>query len=366
MQQNCDHLLEKRGCEVRRTGFARKHGALEHSFSRTVFMTITRRQILNLAGVASASAALSGALAAEGLAAAPAAPTTTDENGLPFALTTPMHVGKACLRVRDLDLIAGYYRDVLKLEEISSNDQERVLGAGGVALLHLVHRPDAPIEDRRSAGLFHIAYLMPSRQDLARWLVHAAMLRVPLTGFADHSVSEAVYLNDPEGNGIEVYADRPRDRWSWDGDLVTMGTEPLDVDDILLLADTTKDTYTAVPEKLRIGHIHLKVGDVAKGIAFYGTGAGMEPTRGNRPDAAFLSSGRYHHHVAINSWNSSGAGSRDPASTGLDWFSIRVKDKAMLEERVASFRKTGFEARRTTDGAVLIDPWGTTLRLTLS
>jgi catechol 2,3-dioxygenase len=329
-------------------------------------MTITRRHILRLAGVASVSAALTGALAAEGMAQEQTTPTTPADNSLPFALTTPMHVGQACLRVRDLDLVAGYYRDMLKLEDISRDKDRIVLGAGGVALLHLEHRPNAPIEDMQSAGLFHIAYLMPSRADLARWLVHIAMRRVPVTGFADHSVSEAIYLNDPEGNGIEVYADRPRDSWAWNGDVVTMGTHQLNVDDILSLADTTRDTYTAVPANLRIGHIHLKVGNIGQGFQFYGTGAGMASTRGNRPDAAFLSSGRYHHHVAINSWNSEGAGPRDPASTGLDWFSLRVKDRQMLDERIEGFLQAGFKAEKSGDAAVLTDPWGTTVRLTLS
>lgn len=332
-------------------------------------MNVTRRHILRLAGVASTSAALAGAFAAEGMAQtqpAPGAVANVADGALPFALTTPMHVEAACLRVRDLDLVSGYYKDMLKLEEISRTKDEMVLGAGGVALLTLQHRPQAAIEDMGTAGLFHIAYLMPSRQDLARWLVHIAMARVPVSGFADHSVSEAVYLSDPEGNGIEVYADRPRDSWTWTGDVVTMGTHQLDVDGILALADTKRDTYASVPPTLRIGHIHLKVGDVATGFEFYGTGAGMQSTRGSRPDAAFVSSGRYHHHVAINSWNSQGAGPRDPSTTGLDWFSLKVQDSAMLKERVAGFEKAGFTAQEIPNGATVRDPWGTTLRLVVT
>jgi catechol 2,3-dioxygenase len=323
-------------------------------------MTITRRRALKLAGITSMAAALQGALSAEGMAAVPEA-----EPALPFAVTTPMHVGQAALRVRDLNAMVGYYRDMLGLEEISrsgDNGGTVVLGAGGQALLHLVHMPDAPFETPTSAGLFHIAYLMPDRQDLARWLVHVARRRFPVTGFADHSVSEAIYLTDPEGNGVEVYWDRPRDLWKWDGDVVTMGTNPLDVDEIVAKTDISKDDYSKAPANLRIGHIHLRVGDVAKATGFYGDLIGLSSTRGKRADAGFFSSGRYHHHVAFNIWNSAGAGPRDAKSTGLDWFSLELSneaDLAQLKEKLKQTPSTAIADRHVG----IIDPWGTQVRL---
>lgn len=326
-------------------------------------MRVTRRDILQLAGVASACAALPGALRAEGLSGTQAVQAET----LPFALTTPMHCAEAALRVRDLDRMAAYYRDVLGLAEISRRPDGVTLGAGKTPLLHLVHVPQAQIESVNGAGLFHIAYLMPSRQHLARWLVHIAMKRVPVSGFADHSVSEAVYLADPEGNGIEVYSDRPRENWIWTDGSVTMGTKELDVDGILALADTSKDTYSAAPDLLRIGHMHLRVGDVKKGSAFYAAGAGLAFSRKERKDAAFLSSGGYHHHVAMNIWHSEGAGPRDAARTGLAWFSLTVADAKMLDEQRQRFEADGF-APKTIDGSdangfEVADPWGTRLRL---
>ena len=147
-------------------------------------MQFTRRHTLKFAGISCAATALAGALRAEGGASAAADPT------LPFALTTPMHIGKAALRVRELDPMIDYYRSVLGMNEVERTARGVTLGVGTVPLLDLDHKPAADFESPTSAGLFHVAYLMPSRKDLARWLVHAALKQVPLTGFADHNVSE--------------------------------------------------------------------------------------------------------------------------------------------------------------------------------
>lgn len=317
-------------------------------------MIVSRRGLIKLAGVSSLAAALQFARSAEALATGPVA--------LPFALSTPVHVEAAALKVRDLDAMIAYYRQVLGLSVLIRDADTATLGAGNTALLHLERRPGAALEAPGSAGLFHIAYLMPTRQDLARWLVHAAMIQVPVDGFADHHVSEAIYLTDPEGNGIEVYSDRPKERWEWRDGLVTMGTAELDIDGIVALADRTRDTYSQAPEALRIGHIHLRVGDVATARDFYGTLLGLDSTRGNRPDAAFLSSGGYHHHVAVNSWNSRGAERRNPAETGLDWFSLTVADEIVFDAQTTRLKSAGIgtlEANTYTAD----DPWGTRIRL---
>ena len=168
---------------------------------------------------------------------------------------------------------------------------------------------------------------MPTRKDLARWLVHAAKNKVPLSGFADHLVSESVYLDDPEGNGIEVYADRAPETWKWDGGSVAMATDQLDIDGLLALTDTHTTNYAKAPDDLRIGHMHLRVGDIEQADRFYGGAIGFDPTR-KRSGAAFLSSGRYHHHLGINVWQSAGAGPRDDTATGLAWFSLEVASAA--------------------------------------
>ncbi|MCZ7452654.1 VOC family protein [Rhizobium rhizogenes] len=322
-------------------------------------MQFTRRHTLKFAGISCAATALAGALKAEGGRPAANAATT-----LPFAVTTPMHIGQAALRVRDLDPMIDYYRSVLGMNEVGRTARGVTLGVGSVPLLDLVHKPAADFESPTSAGLFHIAYLMPSRKDLARWLVHAALRQVPLSGFADHNVSEAVYLNDPEGNGIEVYSDRPKDAWVWSGRVVKMGTEPLDVDNLVALTDTKTDHYEVAPAGMRIGHIHLRVGEIAAARGFYEQAVGLQPTQDARSDASFLSSGGYHHHLAVNSWNSRGAKERNAMETGLDWFSITVRNPDDLEAQKTRLRAAGYVlVEMENDMVEAIDPWGTRLRL---
>lgn len=330
--------------------------------------SLTRRALLRLAGASTLSAAMAGAVRAEGgvlhLLERPSAEEEELAPGeLPFAHRTPVRCGQAALRVRDLDMMVGFYRDAIGLAVLERSRDGAVMGAGGTALLHLSARPDAPFEHRSQAGLFHIAFLMPTRTDLARWLVHAAHARTPLTGFADHSVSEAIYLDDPEGNGLEVYADRPARTWQWSGGVVTMGTHPLDVDAIVALTDTARSTYEAAPDRLRIGHMHLRVGDIAAGRAFYERALGLDSTRGENPASAFLSSGGYHHHVAMNVWNSAGAGPRDAATTGLDWFSLHVETDELLAEKRERLGEEGLDLSEIAGGVETADPWGTRLRL---
>jgi catechol 2,3-dioxygenase len=322
-------------------------------------MQFTRRHTLKFAGISCAATALAGALKAEG-----GPPAVSAATALPFALTTPMHIGQAALRVRDLDPMIDYYRSVLGMNEVGRSARGVTLGVGSVPLLDLVHKPAADFESPTSAGLFHIAYLMPTREDLARWLVHAALRQVPLSGFADHNVSEAVYLNDPEGNGIEVYSDRPKDAWVWSGRVVKMGTEPLDVDNLVALTDTKTDHYEAAPAGMRIGHIHLRVGEIAAARGFYEQAVGLQPTQDARSDASFLSSGGYHHHLAVNTWNSRGAKERNATETGLDWFSLTVRNPDDLEAQKTRLRAAAYVLVEMENNVVeAIDPWGTRLRL---
>ena len=203
---------------------------------------------------------------------------------------------------------------------------------------------------------------MPTRKDLARWLVHAAINRVPLSGFADHRVSESVYLDDPEGNGIEVYADRDPSLWQWDAGIVTMATDQLDIDDLASLTDTRKSDYASAPDGLRIGHVHLRVGDLATAEDFYHGTIGLDPTR-RRNGASFLSSGHYHHHLGMNTWQSAGAGRRDEAANGLTWFSIDVEKPDLFAAQEERLHKAGAKVVAIANGIETIDPWGTRVRL---
>ena len=312
---------------------------------------LTRRTLLHLAGASSLSAAAAAAAQAEGTGGGPT-----------FANRTPMRIGMVTLRVRDLDKVADYYRDAIGLTVMARTTMGALLGSGGVPLLNLQRREGAAREARNAAGLYHTAFLMPTRKDLARWLVHAAANRIPLSGFADHLVSESVYLDDPEGNGIEVYADRAPELWQWNAGTVTMATDPLDIDGLLTLADTRTTNYAKAPDGLRIGHMHLRVGDLEQADRFYGGVIGFDPTR-KRTGAAFLSSGRYHHHLGLNVWQSSGAGQRDDAATGLAWFSLEIAAQEVLQAQEQRLRQAGAQAVAIADGIETADPWGTKVRL---
>jgi catechol 2,3-dioxygenase len=314
---------------------------------------LTRRILLRLAGASSLMAAAIGAARAEGSAAS-AGPT--------YANRTPMRIGMVTLRVRNLDAVSDFYRDVIGLTVIERSADSAELGAGGVRLLTLQAHPQAATESRNAAGLYHTAFLMPTRKDLARWLVHAARHRVPLSGFADHLVSESVYLDDPEGNGVEVYADRDPSLWLWRDGMVAMATDELNIDDLLTLTDARASDYAAAPEGLRIGHVHLRVGDLAQAESFYHGTVGLDPTR-RRNGASFLSSGRYHHHLGMNVWQSAGAGRRDDAATGLGWFALHVDNQDFLGAQEARLRRAGAAIAPLDGGIETVDPWGTRLRL---
>src|SRR3954470_24002056 len=314
---------------------------------------MTRRTLLHLAGASSLAAAAAGAARAE---------DGGGGGGPTFANRTPMRIGMVTIRVRNLDSMADYYRDVLGLSVMERSATGAVLGAGGVKLVVLEARPDAANEARTAAGLYHTAFLMPTRKDLARWLVNAAIPRVPLSGFAEHRVSESVYLDDPEGNGIEVYADRDPSLWQWSEGTVTMATDQLDIDDLVSLTDTRVSDYARAPEGLRIGHVHLRVGDLAQADGFYRASIGMDQTRA-RQGAAFLSSGRYHHHLGLNVWQSAGAGRRDDAATGLVWFSLEVERPDLFAAQEERLRKAGAQIEAVPGGIEVADPWGTRVRL---
>jgi catechol 2,3-dioxygenase len=314
---------------------------------------LTRRTLLHLAGASSLGAATVAATRAEG---------TAGSGGPTFANRTPMRIGMVTLRVRNLDLVADYYRDAIGLTVMARTAMGALLGSGGVRLLNLQRRESAPREARNAAGLYHTAFLMPTRKDLARWLVHAAKNKIPLSGFADHLVSESVYLDDPEGNGIEVYADRAPETWKWDAGSVAMATDQLDIDGLLALTDTRTTNYPKAPDDLRIGHMHLRVGDLEQADRFYSATLGFDPTR-KRSGAAFLSSGRYHHHLGLNVWQSSGAGPRDDTATGLAWFSLEIAAPEILQSQEQRLRQAGAPAATIENGIETADPWGTKLRL---
>jgi len=279
-----------------------------------------------------------------------------------FATATPLHIAAVGLNVCDLDRTAAYYRDVIGLDLLERTDGMARLGAGGVPLLELTLRAELRPDDPRSAGLYHTAYLMPTRADLARWVMRVAEKRAAIVGASDHGVSEAFYLDDPEGNGVEVYADRPPDTWDWRDGLVAMPTKPLDIDNIITDVDPPTAAFAGAPDGLRIGHIHLRVGDLERAEQFYRGGIGLDLTR-RRHGASFMSSGHYHHHVGTNVWQSAGAGPRDPTRAGLAWFAIAASDAATFASVRGRLAAIGADTTSMAEGIETADPWGTRVRL---
>lgn len=287
----------------------------------------------------------------------------TNPSATPTAASrTPLHIGSVGMIVRDLEPMSAYYRHVLGLTELDRGKDSTKLGVGDVTLIELTRRPSALPDDTREAGLYHTAFLMPTRRDHARWIVHVAKSRIPITGASDHSVSEAIYLDDPEGNGIEVYNDRPRERWEYGGDgMIVMRTEPLDIEAIVREIDPATATYPQAPEGLRIGHVHLRVGDIAQTEKFYRDAIGLDVVR-KRGGASFMSSAGYHHHIGANVWHSQGAGPRNDKRAGLDWVTIEINDQPTLDALEQRLMSAGIALRRIPNGLAAADPWGTRIR----
>ena len=271
------------------------------------------------------------------------------------ALQAPYHIGTVTLRVTDLPGLTAFYRDSIGLGVIAETADAADLGVDGEVLVRLERGATRPAS---AAGLFHLAILLPSRADLADWLGHAAAIQLPLEGASDHLVSEALYLSDPEGNGIEIYRDRPRADWPRRDGAIQMATERLDLH--ALLAEARDGGYAGMPASTRMGHIHLRVGDTAAAEAFYAGALGFE-LMVRYPGASFLASGGYHHHIAGNVWNSRGAGLRQPGEPGLAAFELMARDAAHLAAMRLRILAAG--GRDTAKGTVIDDPWGNSLVL---
>ena len=276
-----------------------------------------------------------------------------------YANRTPLRIGAVGLKARDLSRLTDFYSQAIGLNVLDRDTKTARLGAGGVTLLELEAAPGAAPDDPRTAGLYHTAFLQPTRGDLARWLVHAAQTRVQLSGASDHAVSEAIYLDDPEGNGIEVYRDRLPEEWRWNGERIHMTTERLDLDK--LAGEAGNASYAGAPDGLRVGHIHLRVGELGAAQKFYCDVVGLNPTAG-RGGALFMSSGRYHHHVGSNVWHSAGAGTRDEDRAGLSWFAFEAADGAEHEAALARLKAADMPLANSAQGPETRDPFGTRVR----
>lgn len=270
----------------------------------------------------------------------------------------PVHVS-----VSELGRSIDYYRQAVGLELFGRADDHATLGAANRELLVLLEEPGAH-PSYGYTGLYHFALLVPNRVDLARWLAHAARDRIPLVGLSDHFVSEAIYLSHPDGHGIEIYSDRPPA--VWEGQVAArMTTRPLDVDSLLAeLAGPASEPFEALPAGTVMGHVHLKVAEISKTVAFYRDALGFALTAQLGAQAAFLSVGGYHHHIGANTWESAGATAPSEGTAALRQATIVVPNRGELLDRVAArLRQAGFAARQVDAGVEVRDPSGNPLLL---
>jgi len=264
-------------------------------------------------------------------------------------LPDTLRLGAVHLTVTNLDRSIGFYQDALGLRRHRREDAVAGLGAGGDEELVVLHEEPGARPAGRHAGLFHYALLFPSREELGRAVQRLAVARTRVTGASDHGVSEAIYLSDPDGNGIELYADRPREVWpppEGDG-RVGMYTRALDLEDLLRTVAGAEPVAHAGPG-LRMGHVHLHVGDIDAARAFYAGVVGFE-AMASMPSALFLAAGGYHHHLGVNTWRGEGVGAAPAGTVGLREWTIVLEPSALAALR---------ERAGLGDGDVLVDPWG--------
>lgn len=265
----------------------------------------------------------------------------------------PLQIGHVALTVRDLTAQTEFYRRSIGLDLLSSDGSVARLGAGGRMLVELRGDPAARPVDPAQAGLFHTAFLLPSRDHLGRWLRHAAETGIRLSGASDHRVSDALYLDDPEGNGIEIYVDRPRSDWPVTPEGIAMTTERLDLE---RLAAEAAGPWAGMPEDGTVGHVHLRSGALEGTEPFWAGTLGLTLTARYR-GANFFGAGGYHHHIGTNIWNSRGAGPRPEGEAGLALLALSADPgtaRAIAARAGVAAGEGGFD---------LADPWGIPVRL---
>jgi catechol 2,3-dioxygenase len=271
-----------------------------------------------------------------------------DKNKLP----PDIQLGAISLTFSDLQRAIDFYLKSIGLEFLESKGNEAFLGVNGRELVHLVGKPGA-VRVPRSSGLYHFALLLPSRQALGNTLHNLIRTETRLTGGADHLVSEALYLDDTEGNGIEIYRDRPREEWTGSDGRLRMDTLPLDFEGVLNEAGGS--ITGRLPAETKMGHVHLHVAHIDESVTFYRDVVGLDLMMKYGPSAAFLSAGGYHHHIGVNTWAGVGAPPLPPDAVGLRDFVFRLPAQALdaLEGRL---RASGTPFDQLEDGLYVRDP----------
>ena len=269
-------------------------------------------------------------------------------------LTAQVFMGHVVLQVPDLPRSLAYYVDRLGFQLHIHQTDQAILGSEQ-PLLTLEEMPQASAATHPTTGLYHAAFLLPTRADLARFVRHLRTINEPF-GYSDHSVSEALYLNDPDGNGLEIYRDRPRSEWAWSAGQVIMTNRPIDFANLDQELTEAECDWQGMPAQTTLGHMHLKVSDLQTAEHFYHTIMGFEITWRTQ-GALFLAAGKYHHHLGLNTWESLHAPTAPSDTPGLAAYTIVLPDDQSLAQLQQRLAVAPWPYTVTTTGIQLHDPW---------
>lgn len=276
-----------------------------------------------------------------------------------MALPPDTTLGSVRLHAAAQQPMADFYERTVGLRRLESRNGVAALGADdGKPLVELIPTPDAPPRPAGTTGLFHLAILVPSRLELARTLRRVSESGSRFTGASDHLVSEALYLRDPEGNGIEIYRDRPREEWRRVGGEIEMDTLPLDLESVLDELANDDSPPGGMTPGTRLGHVHLNVADIPASERFYAGALGFDVTVRGYPGALFVSAGGYHHHVGLNTWMGEGAPPPPPGARGLERFEVVVPTAADVDAAEQLLTDSGVQTGRSDEGLTAVDPSG--------
>jgi catechol 2,3-dioxygenase len=288
--------------------------------------------------------------------------TEQQASSMPTSIHPGTSIGLVTLRVSDLERSRGFYEGILAFQPLEQAPGKVVLGGQDKQpLLELLEVPGAAPQPRRATGLYHVAILFPTRADLGRELLRLANAGWQI-GQGDHLVSEALYISDPDGNGLEIYRDRPRSAWRWTNGAVEMATDPVDIRSMAEEGERDAEPWEVIPAGTRVGHIHLQIGDIKAAEHFYHTILGFDVTS-HYPGALFVSAGGYHHHIGLNTWHSLGAQPTPATSVGLQTYVIALPTREGLlevKERLLA-HKVPFEEQE--DLIRVNDPWSNEILL---
>ncbi|MDQ0178033.1 VOC family protein [Bacillus chungangensis] len=271
-------------------------------------------------------------------------------------------VNQVHILAKDVERSLLFYQEIIGFRILEHIGKKVVLTADGKTPLVTIEQPENVLtKEPRTTGLYHFALLLPQRSDLAKALSHLINTGYPLQGASDHRVSEAIYLADPDGNGIEIYADRPLHSWIKEDGQILMTTERLDIEN--LLQETKGEPWNGLPEHTIMGHIHLHVSDLQKAEDFYCKGLGFNVVNRYGEQATFISTGGYHHHIGMNTWN--GVGAKAPAanSVGMKWFSLVFPNEKARNEAVNKLKTLGVSVQEEEGILITKDPSGNHIRL---